>query len=257
MAEQSEKGAYKFLPIECPNCGFQGKVNISRLDQTFHCKECSQVFHVTKDGTVAGERPIEAASIDHAAPLVEEKPNWLEQKFVALPPAVKWGVLGVFALILVYGLVKFFEPAEPLPDDLEDRVKLAAKSFATGDWSTLKRLAGKGTARDLGQWYDKQRPEEWNDVPTEEFEVKVAGVKRQLVKYVKTTPVTVVFTKVEISAPTNSGSVEFVWDETESSEYWLKGDRMLKESRLIKKKPQPDAPAEEDAANEEGAADAQ
>jgi hypothetical protein len=249
-----EKGIYKYLPIECPNCGFQGKINISRLDQTFHCKECNQVFHVTKDGTVAGERPAEAATIDHSAPSVEEKPNWLEQKFVKLPAAAKWSVLGVFALLLVYGLVKLFEPAEPLPGDLEDRVELAAKSFAQGKWSTLKRMAKPGTARLLSKWYDANRPKEWNDASADEMQSKVVSVRKALKRYEKQTPIMDAQAMAQIQAPGQPAyEVPFIWDQTDTGEWWIDGERMLTKGKPRKKVEKPkeaDDPKEDSADSE-------
>jgi hypothetical protein len=224
------------LPIECPNCGFQGKVNISRLDQTFHCKQCNQVFHLTRNGTMTGERQFEAPSLDHAAAPVEEQPTWIERHFARLPPAAKWSVLGVVALLLVLGVVKLLEPREPLPGELGDRALVAGKAFAKGDWSTLKRLADSGTAGKLGEWYDKQRPAEWNDDP-EKLDVKVAGVRKSVLRYEKSTPIMAVQTKIQISAPDAPVSeVDFFWNETATGEFWLDGERMRKESKVVKKK---------------------
>ncbi|HEV3344119.1 MAG TPA: hypothetical protein VG125_27335 [Pirellulales bacterium] len=247
----AEKGIYKYLPIECPNCGFQGKVNISRLDQTFHCKQCNQVFHVTRDGTMTGERPAEAVSVDHSAAPVEEQPTWMERHFARLPPAAKWSVLGVLALLLVLGMVKLFEPVEPLPGELGDRALVAGKAFAKGDWSTLKRLAASGTAGKLGEWYDKQRPAEWNEDP-EKLDVKLAGVRKQLLRYEKTTPIMAVQTKIQVSVPDGPVSeVDLLWSETETGEFWLEGDRMRKESKVVKKKAVSPPPVGEEAQSEE------
>jgi hypothetical protein len=246
----ADKGIYKYLPIECPNCGFQGKIKISRLDQTFHCKQCNQVFHVTRDGTMTGERPTEAAPVDHAAAPFEEQPTWLERNverhFARLPPAAKWSMLGVVALLLVFGMVKLFAPSEPLPSELGERALLAGKAFAKGDWSTLKRLAAHGTAGKLGEWYDKQRPSEW-DADPEKLEVKIAGVRKSLLRYEKTTPIMAVVTKIQISAPEEPvREVEIFWNETENGEFWLDGERMKKESKVIKKKTLSPPPGVED-----------
>ncbi|HVX12428.1 MAG TPA: hypothetical protein VHC22_14695 [Pirellulales bacterium] len=252
------KGVYKYLPIECPNCGFQGKVNISRLDQTFHCKECNQVFHVTRDGTVAGERPADAVPVSHTAAPVEEQPTWVEKRFQGLPPAAKWVVLGIFGLALAYGAVRLLEPAEPLPGELSDRALLAGKAFAKGEWSTLKRLAAKRTGGDLGKWYDKQRPADWSDADPESIQVNLGAVRKQLLRYEKTTPIMTVRTKVDIAVPEKqSGEIELIWSETETGEFWLDGEKMLKESRLIKKKATPKPPPEEENAEEPKEADAE
>jgi hypothetical protein len=246
------------LPIECPNCGFQGKVNISRLDQTFHCKECNQVFHVTRDGTVAGERPVDAAPVSHSTAPVEEQPTWVEKRFTGLPPAAKWVVLGILGLVLAYGAVKLLEPSEPLPGELPDRALLAGKAFAKGEWSTLKRLAAKKTSGDLGKWYDKQRPADWSEVDPENIQVNLGAVRKQLLRYEKTTPIMTVRTKVDIVVPEKqSGEIELIWSETENGEFWLDGEKMLKESRLIKKKAAPKPPPEEENAEEPKEAEAE
>lgn len=251
-----DKGVYKYLPLECPNCGYRGKVKIARLDQTFHCKQCGQDFHITRDGTVPGERPPDATPMSYAAAPVEEQPTWLEQHFIRLPPAAKWGVLGVLALVLVYGAVKLFEPAEPLPGELEDRAVLAAKAFAKGDWSTIKRLAAKGTTGDLGTWYEKQRLPEWDQADPEKIQVKAGAVKRQLVRYEKTTPIVAMRTKMEIDVPECPLSeIELIWSENKNAEFWLDGEKMVKESRLIKKKSRPKSAPDKDAEEEQPVAE--
>lgn len=235
--QAGERAAYKYLPIECPNCGFQGKVNISRLDQTFHCKQCNRVFHVTRDGTIAGERPPDAPTIDHLKPPVEEAPTWLERNFVKLPPWAKWAVLGVALLVLAYFGSKLLEPEEPLPNELEARVALAAKAFAADDWHTLKRLAKPGTARELGKWYDGNRPSEWSDVDPEQIESKLDKPPRKILKrYEKQTPILKAEATVDFSAPGQpTYTIPFFWDETETEEWWLDGEVMVKQSKPRKK----------------------
>jgi hypothetical protein len=247
-----EKGAYKFLPIECPNCGFQGKVKISRLDQTFHCKQCNQVFHITRDGTMAGERPVDTAPIDHAAAPIEEKPSWLERTYVMLPPWAKWVALGVLVLLMAYGVTKLLEPAEPLPRDLEARAALAAKSFAVGDWSTLKRMAMAGSGRHLSQWYDANRPEEWRDVEAAAIQAKVTSVRKTLKRYEKQIPILNAETKIEFQVPGQPVyTASFFWDETVTEDWWLDGERMAKESRVKKGTGKPQATDDEAPADEQ------
>jgi hypothetical protein len=258
VAEQSEKGAYKFLPIECPNCGFQGKVNISRLDQTFHCKECKQVFHVTKDGTVAGERPVEVADFDaDAVPAArDDEPPWFERAFVNLPPAAKWAVGGVCALLLAAVLVWFFQPAEPLPDDLDGRAKLACKSFGLGDWSTLKRLAKSGTKGGLGQWFDRARPEEWNDVASDAvINLKHVRTIQKMTKYEGTHPLIdkhVVFS-VQPAGKEQAVDITLIFAEDKQKKWWIDGDAMAKQAAPKKHavKPTEEESSEEDETAED------
>lgn len=234
-----EKAAdYKYLPLECPSCGFKGKARISRLDQTFHCKQCDKVFHVTLDGTVRGERPPEEVHREPAAAVVVEKPSWLERTFGRLPPAARWGVLGALALLLAFGASRLLEPAEPLPGELEDRAVLAAKSFALGDWSTLKRLALSRTAGRLGTWYDKNRPAEWSEADPADMRFKVVTITKGLKRYEKATPIMDARVSAEAGpAGKPTYDILFLWDQTEVGEWWLDGERMLKEVKVGKTKP--------------------
>ncbi|HET6881734.1 MAG TPA: hypothetical protein VFI31_16340 [Pirellulales bacterium] len=251
LSPTGEKSGYKYLPIVCPNCGFQGKVNIARLDQTFHCKECGQVFHVTRHGAVAGERPADAPAVDDLSPPVEEEPTWLERTFAGLPPWAKWVALGAVLLVVAYLGARLLEPSEPLPRDLEARAALAAKSFAAGDWSTMKRMAKPGTARDLGAWYDANRPDEWSGLSAEQINSKIASPKKVLKRYEKQTPILNAETSVEfVASGQQSVTIPFFWDETVTEEWWLDGERMLKES-----KPKKGASARQEQGQERGAAE--
>ncbi|HQU44916.1 MAG TPA: hypothetical protein PK867_19025 [Pirellulales bacterium] len=233
------KGAYKYLPLECPNCGFQGKVKIARLDQTFHCQQCKQAFHVTRDGTVAGERPPDAPGLDVAARSLPDEPPWVERAFVNLPPAAKWGVLGGFVLLLALGLVYLMQPEEPLPGEMEDRATLACKSLAVGDWSMLKRLAKKGTAGDLGRWYDRVRPADWEDVDqSTQVDVKFESQGQKLKKYEGTHPVIDKIVRFTIQATDKPEALDvaLIFSEDKEAQWWLDGEQMLKEYRPAKKK---------------------
>ena len=243
------KAAYQFLPIECPNCGFQGKVKIERLDQTFHCKQCNQTFHVTRDGTIPGERPPDAPSMVEVPPMRDE-PTRLEQAFVGLPPAAKWGVLGALVLLLALGLVYLFQPAEPLPGELEARVNLACKSLAAGDWKTLKRLAKKGTSGDLGKWYDLVRPDDWSDVADEtQVTIKLEGKAQKLKGYEGTHAMVDKVLQFSITAAGNARplNVSLVFSEDKESQWWLDGQQTLKEYRPAKGGKGKAASDEEDA----------
>ena len=255
--DESAKGAYQYLPIECPNCGFQGKVKIARLDQTFTCKQCNQVFHVTRDGTVAGERPPDEVAAHPSAPIADDKPSWIEVKFRALPAAAKWGVLGAVLLVVALVAAFFMEPEQPLPGDLEDRAVLAGKAFGKGDWKTFKRLAKPKTARDLGKWFDKSRPEDWSDLNTEsKVAVKVGREEKILRGYEKSKPILDARTPAEVRVPEITGdnsalTVNFFWSQDEKGDWWLDGERMLKESRPIKgAAAKKNAEENDDAANE-------
>jgi hypothetical protein len=246
------KGIYKYLPIECPNCGFQGKVKISRLDQTFHCQQCNQVFHVTRDGTVTGERPRETTVFDASAPPVPEEPTWVERNFVKLPPAAKWVVLGAFLLLIAAGVAYLLQPEEPLPGEMEDRAMLACKSLAAGDWKTLKRLGKHGTTGYLATWYERMRPADWDDVDKDTpVNVKPEGSAQRLKKYEGTHPIIDKILRFAIQPTGKPAALEvsLVFSEDKEAQWWLDGEQMLKDYRPAKLKPgKTEAEEEEESA---------
>lgn len=247
------QGAYQYLPIECPNCGFQGKVKIERLNQTFHCKQCNQTFHVSRDGTIPGERPADAPSMDHAGPAKPDEAPWIERAFVQLPPAAKWVVAGVFVLLLALPVVWWMQPVEPLPGDIEDRAALTCKSLAAGDWKTIKRMAKKGTASELSKWYDRARPEDWEDVDRDtQVNIKVEGVTQKLKKYEGTHPVIDKYVRFTVhpSGKTEALEVVLIFNEDKESQWWLDGEQMLKESKPKKLKPSKKKGEEEESSAE-------
>jgi hypothetical protein len=239
-ADMSEKKGdeYKYLPLECPNCGFKGKVKISRLDQTFHCKQCGKVFHVTLDGTVTGDRPLAELVRDDAARVVVDQPSRLEVWFGKMPPAAKWGVLGVMALVLAYFASFLLEPEEPLPGDFEERAVLAGKAIGHGDWKLLKRLAKKGTTSELGKWYEQQRPKDWDDVTADTtVDVQIKQVFKNLKKYEGTHPVidqNVVIRIAVVDKP-DPLDLQLTFSEDKYSEWWLDGEAMVKAAQAPQK----------------------
>jgi hypothetical protein len=161
---------YKYVPLECPNCGFSGKVKITLLDRSFHCKECNQVFHVTVDGTVRGTRPAEPGVTDPGAPLPLEKPNWVEKKFSQLPPAARWSPLAGALVILVwlgFSYYSSYSSHRALSKDLQKRAELAGRALALGDLRTLDRMTMSDEVETLHTWYEKVRPNEFADLPPE------------------------------------------------------------------------------------------
>lgn len=229
-----EAQQYQFLPIQCPNCGLDGKVKISRLDRTFTCKQCRKVFHVTLDGVVSGDRPPDAPlGEEQFAP--EPPPPLLVRWFEKLPRIGKYLAIGVVVIAALYGLSLLMEPAEPLPDELEDRAELAAKALGEGDWRTLKRLAMEGTTRDLGKWYDQVRPEAWKDFDkeTNKVNVNLGRFAQELVKYEHNKPVIVkrVDAEIQIAGKGEPVEVTLVWSEDEYKTWWLDGTKLLEKSK--------------------------
>lgn len=230
-----DRAGYQFLPLECPNCGFEGKAQIARLDRTFQCKQCKKSFYVALDGTVSGERPPDAVAIDPARLAVAEEPSWLEQTLGRLPAWARWVVTGAVLLALAYGAKLLLEPEKPLPGELEDRAALAARSFAHGDGRMLKRLAKSRTSSELAQWHDKNRPAEWNDLAPDEVQFEIVSLRQGLRRYEKGTPIMDARVTANIGPRGKPRQVLFLWQQTELGEWWLDGERMLKESKVTKK----------------------
>jgi hypothetical protein len=254
MVRTGKEAEYQFLPIECPKCGLQGKIKISRLDQSFTCKKCNKVFHVTLDGVVAGERPPADPLSRLDQPMVDKSP-WLVRKIEGLPRVGKWLLLGAMIAAGLYYLSGLLTPDDPLPDGLEERVELAVKSYAFGDWKTLKRMAAPGTARELGKWYDLARPAEWSDVgPDSAVDFEVGGIKRDI-RPSKGGNKPIVAHKVEgVIRPTGKKESKFVllWIEGKRRTWWLDGEEMAKGMRAPAK---PQAKGEKPAAKPSEAPD--
>jgi hypothetical protein len=232
MVRTGHEAEYQFLPIECPKCGLQGKVKISRLDQTFACKQCKRVFHVTLDGVVAGERPPAPPTGLHEPSL--EKAPWLVRKIEQLPRVGKWLLLGLAIAGGLYFLAQWLTPADPLPDGLEERVDLAVKSFAYGNWKTLKRLAMPGTTSELGKWYDMARPAEWSDVgPDSAVEIETGGIKRDLHASKGGTKAVFGHKVAGVIRPAGKQESKFLllWVEDKHKGWWLDGEEMVKTVR--------------------------
>lgn len=237
-AAKAHDGLYQFLPVKCPRCGVEGKVKISRLDHTFTCRQCKKVFHVTLDGTVSGERPPEAIAVDPADMVTEEPRTRFEKWLASLPRLWQMVLAGVCLLALGYGIKVLSEPEEPLPGELEARAKFAAKALARGEWRQLKRLALPGTAKDLGSWYDRVRPESWADVTAESrVDVQVGNVSKRLRGYEKNEPIldSVIPVTIEIQGKGKLEDLALAFSQGDELEWWLNGERMLKEAPAAKK----------------------
>jgi len=228
VVRTGDEELYRYLPIECPKCGLQGKIKISRLDQTFTCKRCKRVFHVNTDGIALGERPPDAPTgLGESLP---DKQPWLVRRIEQLPRVGKYLLGGVLLLGALYWLAGWLEPGEPLPGGLEERVELATKSLAYGDWKTLKRLAKSGTATKLGKWYGMARPPEWSGVDKDtpvEFEM---GRLKRAMKGSKGGTKAVYFMEAGgVIRPAGKPESKFLllFSEDKQKEWWLDGEAML------------------------------
>lgn len=232
-----QEDEYQFLPVRCPHCGLEGKVRISRLDRSFTCKKCCKVFHVTLDGTVTGERPPGAAAVDPADMVAEETQTRFEKWLARLPRVWQMVLGGACLLALGAGIKILTEPEVPLPGELEARAKFAAQALARGQWGQVKRLALPGTAKDLGGWYDKVRPESWSDVGSESrVNVEVGNPSKQLRGYAKNEPIldSGIAVTIEVPGKGKLEDVRLTFSQDENLEWWLNGERMLKESTASK-----------------------
>ncbi|HVX62601.1 MAG TPA: hypothetical protein VHC19_18425 [Pirellulales bacterium] len=227
-------GEYQYLPVQCPRCGLEGKVKISRLDRTFTCKQCKKVFHVTLDGTVSGERPPQAVDADPADMIAEETQSRFERWVAALPRAWQIVLGGICLLALGFGIKALTEPEVPIPGELEARAKFAATALARGEWRQVKRLAFPGTVKDLGRWYDAVRPKGWAEATSESrVKVELGAVSKQLRGYEKNEPILDCVVPVTVEVP-GKGKLEkapFYFSQDEELEWWLNGEMMLKNAK--------------------------
>ena len=139
-ASNKDKDAeqFSYLPVTCPGCGREGKVNISRLDHTFTCMQCRRVFHLSLQGSVLGERfePIEVDPYVVSSPPSSPLIRWLEQ----LPRSAWWGAGGAAGAVVALALVwlLFFSGGDALPESLDDR---------PGSWPTPSRKPNTAGSR--------------------------------------------------------------------------------------------------------------
>ncbi len=227
-----------FLPLTCPRCRVEGKVRITRLDQTFTCKACQQPFHVTAGGTVPGERPPNAPRIDPSMLVAANTTSFVERLFARLPRVGQFSLLGLVLLGLAYGISLWLEPEKPLPGELEDRAMMAAKSLGEGDWQTLKRLAKSGTASSLAKWFEKARPAAWKEAGTEPaVNVKLDRITKQPRGFKGAEPL--LEARGDAAIQVNGGAeikIALSWSQDEHAEWWLDGERMWGESGAVKKR---------------------
>jgi hypothetical protein len=153
---------YKHVPLQCPNCGFEGRAKIVQLGGTFYCKQCGKNFHVTVQGTVRGTRPPEERRAPEGAVIALEKPNWLERSFSRLPRLGRWAAWAVLVLAIGGGATFWLQSQREasLPSDLQKRAELAGSAFAQGNWQLLDRMAMPEGSQALHDWYEKVRPQE-------------------------------------------------------------------------------------------------
>ncbi|HUY33252.1 MAG TPA: hypothetical protein VMV69_10765 [Pirellulales bacterium] len=237
-AERFKGIIYRYIPVECPSCGFEGRVKIASLDRTFHCKQCKRVFHVDVRGTIAGERPPEEiVAVDPSAPIAPEKPNWVERRFLRLPRVARWGVLVAMVLALA-GVGLLFKQVQeaPLPLDLHKRAELAGKALAQGDWRLLDRMAMPGHSDALHEWYTKARPKEFAALTLESDVNVVVGQLAEMFRRAervpgkkKKVPIADFRTPVEIVLPGNPQGparfqVDFVWVKAKDGEWQIDGE---------------------------------
>jgi hypothetical protein len=153
---------YKHVPLQCPNCGFEGRAKIVQLGCTFYCKQCGKDFHVTVQGTVRGTRPPEERRAPVGARIALEKPNLLERLYSRLPRLGRWAAWAGLMLALGGGVALWLQSQREasLPDDLQKRAELAGNAFAQGNWHLLDRMAMSEGSEALHDWYEKARPQE-------------------------------------------------------------------------------------------------
>ena len=261
LAQPIEEGTFadkfkvlKYVPLECPNCGFEGKVKITLLDHTFHCKQCNQDFHVTVRGTVPGKRPPAEGIVDPSAPVELDKPNRIEVWFNRLPPGARWAMLPATVAAIVFLVVLFrWTRDAPLPRDLQKRAELAGRALALGDLHTLDRMTMSDELETLRTWYEAVRPNEFTKLTPESDVTVTVGQLSKLMRRVekvagKKKAVADFRTPLEIALPPEDemqlvGQVDLVWVK-EDGEWRIDGDWLRdSEQRIEFGPPRPFVPA--------------
>ena len=162
-ASNKDKDAeqFSYLPVTCPGCGREGKVNISRLDHTFTCMQCRRVFHLSLQGSVLGARfePIEVDPYVVSPPPSSRFIRWLEQ----LPRTAWWGVGAPQGAVVVLALVwlLFFRGGAALPESLDDRARFVAEAVARAEYRRLKAIVPSGAYYSAAEWARNVRPADW------------------------------------------------------------------------------------------------
>lgn len=158
----SQQEEYRFLPVSCPKCGLDGKLDIRRLDRTFICKRCRRSFHVDPGGIVLGERPNDAPADDFMS--ARPKPSsrlvaWLER----LPRVAWWGIGGFLLIAGVLGTVALVLQAQraELPESLDGRARWFGEAFARAESADLARVSASGSVRQFEEWMRELRPVSW------------------------------------------------------------------------------------------------
>ena len=219
------------VPIQCPQCGYHGKVRIDRLDRGFSCKECEARFYIDHTGQVMlgdpppKEEPIYGAPQTRRAEAPSGIAKWIPQaaqRFQQAPRAAKIATAAapILLLLAVAGLWAATR-GEPLPESLLDRAMLAGESVARKDSGRLAALAtSSGDAR---QWLNKARPDSWKPVNAPNAFV---DVRPRVISQAETEAMV----SLTIARPTPGDSPEAVklityW--TNSGEWLLDAERTL------------------------------
>lgn len=167
--ERKEDEAYSYLPVTCPGCGREGKVNISRLDHTFTCMQCRRAFHISLQGSVLGERTEQVVLDPYALPQ-PERSSRLIRTLEQLPRAAWWAAGGVAAatIAIAFAWFQFFGHSAPLPESLDDRARFVAEAVARAEYRKLKAIVPSGAYYAAADWARSARPADWpREIPPE------------------------------------------------------------------------------------------
>lgn len=185
------------LIVVCPDCGAIGAVRFDRLDRILVCKGCARLYRVREDGQLAAvTRNAAGRWIDRSRlrPFVE--------RLGLTPPRLL--LLGVLLLGMLAtaawrfsGSTEMALPEEPLPQELEPRAELLARSWLRRDVRTMRRLALYTHERAVFPWLHRHPPPlkrkaEKDDLEGARFEIQLrrrAGKVTDLVVRVHGVPI--------------------------------------------------------------------
>ncbi len=175
---------YRFLPVTCPKCGFEGKVKIQKLDRSFTCRQCRRVFHLSLEGEVLGQRQAGLAVDSHDAYVKANRESWIIKKFDAIPRPIKFGAVGAIVLGAIYWLVVTLSaPKVVIPESLDERAILFARAVVRNDLATVKKLTWSESFKKAQEWVKSVRQSDWPTTLTDnDINVRVADKFRNTIR---------------------------------------------------------------------------
>lgn len=150
------------IDATCPSCGRGGKLPVEKVNTRLVCRNCMQVFHVSKSNVaIKGDPPqVKGSSPDKKPKTKEAKPpkeqgdkQGMEMVGMSVPYKIAAGVLAV--LVVSYFIWPFIFRG---PETLEQRAIRAGEAILYKDDAKLRKLVTINTWENAKKWADETRP---------------------------------------------------------------------------------------------------